>query len=474
MMLVSATVVGTILLVMVLFFVAKNVTLPQKSAPQEPRSFATASPPREGPYDLDELFRRLHTTRQDQATAQPKYREVRIPKRRGGTRMLHIPDPATKWTQRRILRRLLQGLKSHEAAMGFEKGKSIRDNAQRHIQSQVIVNLDLVDFFPSTHHLRVTAFFQRVGWNREAARWLTAWTCLAEGLPQGAPTSPRLSNLINRLMDQQLSECGTQRGFRYSRYADDLTFSFPHHSELVPPNASDIRNLIRTVEGIVRGYGYRLHPQKRRIRRAHQLQTVTGLVVNQKVQLPRETRRWLRAVNHHRRTGKEASLSTSQLLGWNAFQQMLGNEFSPNVQSFESRSSKSEPELNCPATGLSSSQLSEAIEWVQRAAYRSTERDEYIQGLTGMSVSISGVLQENLPTLFTENAETIYAGGRTIVLQLDHHGPLVEVLVTPRDTQRASHWMYGERQSLQGTVVGWNEQFDRPQIACPCVNSPLQ
>ena len=474
MMLAPAVVVVTVILGTFLLFVARILNRPRKTTHPAPLPFATVLPPRQGPYDLDELFNRLGTNRQDQATTEPRYREVRIPKRRGGTRKLHIPDSATKVTQRRILRRLLQRLKSHDAAMGFEKGKSIRDHAQRHIRSQVIVNLDLVDFFPSTHHQRVNAFFQRVGWNREAARWLTTWTCHDQGLPQGAPTSPRLSNLINRLMDQQLSQCALQQGFRYSRYADDLTFSFPQESESPSPNAKDIRNLTRTIKRIVRGFGYRLHPQKQRVRRAHQQQRVTGLVVNQKVQLPRETRRWLRAVNHRHRMGKAASLSTAQLLGWNALQQMLGNAPSSHVQSFDPRPFQSDTKVEVSATELSSSQLSEAIELIQRAAYRSSERDVFIQGLTGVSATLSGAIQENLPTLSSATQGTIYHGGRTIVIQLDDHGPLVEVLITEQDAGSVSRWMYGEQRTLQGTVARWNDRFDRAQVECPSVDSPLR
>lgn len=471
-MIVTAAVAATLLLGLLTLFAARNQARSRKPTRQKPYAFATALPPREGRYDLDELFRRLGTTNQDSTATQPSYREVRIPKRRGGIRKLHVPDEATKAIQRRILRRLLQRLKCHEAAMGFEKGKSIRDHAQRHIQSRVVINLDLVDFFPSTDYQRVNAFFQRVGWNREAARWLTTWTCHAQGLPQGAPTSPKLSNLINRLMDQQLSQCATQRGLRYSRYADDLTFSFPQKSEFEPPNSQDIYRLTRKIETIVRGYGYRLHPKKRRIRRQHQQQTVTGLVVNHKVQLPRKTRRWLRAVVHRQRSGKDATLSTQQLIGWNAFQSMLGHGTLSSPHASESGSPKHDSNLPPEEMKLSGSQFSEAIELIQRTAYRSSERDVFIQGLIGLSVTITGEVQENLPTLSSVTRGTIYDGGRTVVLRLDGHGPLVEVLVAKHDSRSVTRWMYGERQTLQGTVARWNDRFERPQVECESLNAP--
>jgi RNA-directed DNA polymerase len=464
---VTTVVAATLLLGLLTLVAAINQRRSRKPLRHTPHSFATALPPSEGRYNLDELFRRLGMPQQDPTTAQPRYREVRIPKRRGGIRKLHVPDEPTKVIQRRILRRLLQRLNCHEAAMGFEKGKSIRDHAQRHVQSQVVVNLDLVDFFPSTYHQRVNAFFQRVGWNREAARWLTTWTCHDQGLPQGAPTSPKLSNLVNRLMDQQLSQCAARRGFRYSRYADDLTFSFPQKSEFKPPNSEEIHRLTREIKTIVRGFGYRLHRKKRRIRRQHQQQTVTGLVVNQKVQLPRQTRRWLRAVVHRHRSGKEATLSTQQLIGWNAFQHMLNHHDLPYPQASESASQKNESNLAAEEMELSGSQFSDAIELIQRATYQSSERDVLIQGLIGLSVTITGEVQENLPTLSSVTRGTIYDGGRTMILRLDGHGSLVEVLFAKHDSRSVSRWMYGERQTLQGTVARWNDRFERPQVECP-------
>ena len=199
------------------------------------KPFTTTPPAQQGPYDLRELFKRLDLAPGFQSTEKPAYRRVSIPKRNGRKRRLQIPDAPTHAVQRKILRLLLQRIPVHEAATGFEKGKSIVDHAQPHTESEVVICLDLVDFFPSTHARRVEAFFQRIGWNPETARWLTTWVCFNGGLPQGAPTSPKLSNLVNYLMDRQLQQSAERLGFRYTRYADDMTFSFSKHSNSAPP-----------------------------------------------------------------------------------------------------------------------------------------------------------------------------------------------------------------------------------------------
>jgi RNA-directed DNA polymerase len=165
-------------------------------------------------------------------------------------------------------------------------------------------------------------------------------------LPPGAPTSPRLSNLVNYRMDCRLaglakgSKKGQEAYYRnprtghqvlekipadgiatYTRYADDLTFSFPGED----PNP--IHRVIFFVKQIAKDEGYEVHMKKKlQIRRRHDRQQVTGLVVNDRVNLPRSVRRRLRAVEHHHRTGRPATLTPTQLAGWKALQSMIASQ----------------------------------------------------------------------------------------------------------------------------------------------------
>jgi retron-type reverse transcriptase len=261
-----------------------------------------------------------------------KYRWHRIPKRSGGTRLLHSPNPALKKVQRQLLRRVFGKLKVHPAAHGFQRGRSIVTHARSHVGQAVVVRVDIEDFFPRTQGDRIFRYFRRIGWNRGASslllRLCTKRLGASVGLPQGAPTSPILSNLVNYGMDARLAGLARRSNARYSRYADDIIFSFSSDDRRF------IRGVIRRVRRILNDSGYRMHGRaKLRVLRRHQRQIVTGLVVNEKVQLPRRTRRWLRAVEHHLKTGRRASLSRSQLAGWRALEKMIETQSSAGESS---------------------------------------------------------------------------------------------------------------------------------------------
>jgi hypothetical protein len=277
-------------------------------------------------HDLRELARRLGMVPEDLPAISPAYTAFRIHKLSGGTRHILAPEASFKEHQRRILHRLLGRLKAHDAAHGFERGRSIATHARHHVGKALVVRLDLKDFFPSTTEKRVQRYFRLIGWNRKAAAYLTRWCTWEGGLPQGAPTSPRLANLVNRRLDARLTAYAWSRGGTYTRYADDLTFSFADETEL------SVHDLVGTVTRIALDDGYVVHRRKKlHVMRRHDRQIVTGLVVNDHVALPRSTRRWLRAVEHHVRTGAPASLTEQQLDGWHALQHMVREQGRPRV-----------------------------------------------------------------------------------------------------------------------------------------------
>ncbi|NUM56123.1 MAG: RNA-directed DNA polymerase [Candidatus Hydrogenedentes bacterium] len=269
-------------------------------------------------HTVEELARRLGTAPAELSAVRPTYTTFHIPKRSGGQRTIHAPAPELKQLQRLILRRVLARLRAHPHAVGFERGHSIVTNAVCHVGQPVVAKLDIVDFFASTSARRVEEYFQRIGWNREAAALLTELCTYNGGLPQGAPTSPRISNLVNFGIDAGLKTLAERSGATYTRYADDITFSF------ATDDSNTISMLLTVTRQILRDYGYRVHiARKRRIMRQHQRQEVTGLVVNRKAQLPRRTRRWLRAVRHRAQGESGPTLTQSQLQGWAALEHMI-------------------------------------------------------------------------------------------------------------------------------------------------------
>jgi len=308
--------------------------------------------PREG-WDIAELARRLGMSSDELLAVKPVYRSFTIPKRKGGQRKIAAPVAMLKHLQKRILHRLLSRLKVHPSVRGFERGQSIVTHARSHANSAVVLHMDIKDFFPSTSAKRVEAYFLAIGWEKGAAAFLTKLCTHEDALPQGAPTSPRLSNLVNHKMDARLAAVAawlqkTAQSFRtpldtpqgaahaalpgarpavhYTRYADDLTFSFE------ADNRAGVQSAIRLTKKILADEGYELHQSKKlRIMRRSDRQLVTGLVVNDGVRLPREVRRRLRAVRHHVKTGKPATLTPVQLAGWESLQKMVAAQANPSA-----------------------------------------------------------------------------------------------------------------------------------------------
>jgi hypothetical protein len=271
-----------------------------------------------GGLGVGELARRLGVSEAELLALAPRYRPFRVKKRAGGQRIIDEPDEQLKRVQRLILRRLLGRLRAHPAAHGFERGRSVVTAALPHARRAVVLRMDVRDFFLATGERRVFEYFREVGWDIEAAGLLTRFCTLRGGLPQGAPTSPRLSNLVNYRLDARLAALARGHGAAYTRYADDMTFSFP------ADDRETLAAVIRTTKKVLAEEGYRLHTERKlRLLRPHTRQTVAGLVVNERVQLPRTTRRWLRAVEHRASRGRETTLTPAQLQGWRALRQMV-------------------------------------------------------------------------------------------------------------------------------------------------------
>lgn len=235
------------------------------------------------------------------------YRRFRLPKKTGGQRLISAPMPRLKRAQYWVLDQILAKVALHDAAHGFRPGRSIVTNARPHVGQAVVLNLDLRDFFPSIGYARVKGVFVGLGYSEQVATVL-ALLCtetpteevhvdgqryfVAAGprcLPQGAPSSPQLTNLLCRRLDRRLQGAAAKLGFSYTRYADDLTFSGDEQAR------ARLGKLLWRVKAIVADEGFTLHPDKQRVMRDSQRQEVTGIVVNERPTVDRATLKALRA-----------------------------------------------------------------------------------------------------------------------------------------------------------------------------------
>ncbi len=254
------------------------------------------------------------------AATRVHYRRFVIPKRGGGERAIWAPLPKLKAAQHWILRHIAEKLPVHGAAHGFLPGRSTLTNAAAHADPAVVVKMDVKDFFPTVTLRRVKGIFRKAGYREQVATLLallcteaprevvaldgqTYYVSLGPRcLPQGAPTSPALTNTLCLRLDRRLSGLAKRLGWRYTRYADDLTFSLPANHAGEP----GIGTLLGLVRRIAEAEGFRLHPDKTRVHRRGGRQQVTGLVVNGAAppRVPRRLRRQLRAAAHNLRRGK--------------------------------------------------------------------------------------------------------------------------------------------------------------------------
>ena len=254
------------------------------------------------------------------------YRYAFAPKKTGAPRLIEIPKPKLMAIQRRILHEILDLVPVHDCAHGFVPGRSCVGAAQAHAGESVVVTADLKDFFLNTRVARVHHIFRSLGYPWAAARaltslctactprsvfarvpmarrhdWLTQKIYQSPHLPQGAPTSPALANLAAWHLDVRVRGLARSFGASYTRYADDLAFSGD------PDFAARIKPFLAGLEQIARSEGFLLNERKTRIMRRGGCQRVTGIVVNDRVNVPRAAFDALKATLHNcRRNGPAA------------------------------------------------------------------------------------------------------------------------------------------------------------------------
>lgn len=235
-------------------------------------------------YNLRHLRKIFRINKKEQSLffgekRQELYRTFFIPKKSGENRQIEAPCNRLKEIQRWIKDNIVDEFVVSEYATGFRKDISIVHNAKKHVGKELVINIDLKDFFPSITYEDVFLMFLYVGYRRDVAHLLTKLCTNSQNvLPQGSPVSPSISNHILLKMDKRLGRLAESVGADYSRYADDITFSGNNKISFILP----------LVERIVEEEGFQINKRKTRLQYSNQRQEVTGLVVNSKISVSKQ------------------------------------------------------------------------------------------------------------------------------------------------------------------------------------------
>lgn len=218
------------------------------------------------------------------------YRTFSIPKRKGGTRSISMPYPTLLFIQRWIKSNILEKVDINDSSHGFIKNKSIITNANVHVNNKTILKMDITDFFPSINIKRVISVFQNFGYSSKVAYYLASICTLDNQLPQGAATSPTLSNIISKRMDKRLNKLSNSFNILYTRYADDLTFSGHYISPRIIP----------LVSKILYEEGFKVNDAKTMLITGKGKKIITGISINSgTLKLPKSKKRLLRQEGYY-------------------------------------------------------------------------------------------------------------------------------------------------------------------------------
>ncbi len=245
-------------------------------------------------YDTNQLAYFLHLRRRELfhcfRNTSHYYHAVELPKKSEGTRRLHVPGLVLKYAQRRILRGIVDHLPISPYATAYVKGKQLADNATPHCRHRYMLKMDITDFFGSIRFDRVySAAFNTAYFPKLIGVMLTTLCCYDDVLPQGAPTSPALSNVVMRRFDDHIGQWCLARGITYTRYCDDMTFSAD-----VPLYA-----VYKKVSAMLGEMGFTVNEKKTRFVTNAARQSVTGLTVNEQVAVSHDYKRDLRQQVHY-------------------------------------------------------------------------------------------------------------------------------------------------------------------------------
>lgn len=217
------------------------------------------------------------------------YVEYKIKKKSNGYRLIKEPLPSLKEIQQWILKNVLYLKNTSKYSKAYSPGNNLVDNLVYHTNNAFVLSIDIENFFPSIKFDSVEKIFKKFGYSSAIANLFARLCCLDGKLPQGAPTSPYLSNLYLNDFDLKIFSFCREKRIRYTRYSDDLTFS----------GYFDPKDIISLVEKELTVLGLSINRQKVKLMGKNQRQIVTGVVVNDKMQVPREIRNELRNIMYH-------------------------------------------------------------------------------------------------------------------------------------------------------------------------------
>lgn len=243
------------------------------------------------------------------------YRKFKVKKKNGKKREICEPLPSLKEIQHWILSSILYKHEVSKFAKAYIPKRKITDNVRFHKGQEKVICVDIVNFFPTITEGKVNEIFQNMGYSNRVSVILSRLCCLEGCLPQGAPTSPQLSNIYMLNFDKKLSTFSLKNNYRYTRYADDLTFS----------GEIDVKELMEKVGIELAGLNLELNSDKTKVMTKGMRQVVTGIVVNKTNQVPIEKRRELRqAIYYIEKFGLASHLSRIKCSKSNYIKHLLG------------------------------------------------------------------------------------------------------------------------------------------------------
>jgi RNA-directed DNA polymerase len=297
------------------------MSLKLTSSPEELRAAFYALETREdiaALLDIDDLQLRYHLYISDKSR---RYTVFAIPKKSGGEREISAPISALKIIQRKLNQVLQSVYQPKPSAHGFVHERSIRTNAKVHARRRFVLNIDLKDFFPTINFGRVRGMFMGNPYfrNQEIATVLAQICCFNNQLPQGAPTSPVVSNMICARLDAKLQQLAKKHKCTYSRYVDDITFStsqtqFPSSlAWLTDDGEIELGNELLEV---ISDNHFEINPEKVRLQTRNRRQEVTGLTVNK---FPNVTRKYIDQIRGMLHAWANYGLESTQERYWQKY-----------------------------------------------------------------------------------------------------------------------------------------------------------
>lgn len=258
------------------------------------------------------------------------YNAYYMPKSSGKTRQIEAPNNKLKAIQTWILRNVLEGISVSDRAQGFIKGRSIKSNARFHLGKKYILVTDIKDFFPSISSDDVYRVFYQIQNYEEIATLYTKLCTYSGRLPQGAVTSPMLSNLVFREVDDKLVDICDRMGIAYSRYADDMTFS--------SNDLAALKELYEKINVIITTEGYDLNDSKTRYYSGKGRMLVTGLILNSgRMTIGRRRKRNIRATLLNYFVNNDDSVNINKLFGSIAFLRDIEPEYYLKLKEYVNR-----------------------------------------------------------------------------------------------------------------------------------------